>query len=134
MNMWELVSTSAYTLSFAFVETLFALIVVIGLGWIIPQRWIEEKYVPIISLLLIEASSVAVLLQYFVKYEWPKTGLLTVAIPVMSVSAIFVLFSPRIQKAFRAIASRLLLLSIVYISFDILGILIVIARNVGANL
>lgn len=129
MNIWELISTIAYTLTFALVEAFLILVLVVMLGWIVPKRWIEEKYVPLISLFLIEAAIVAMLLQYFTQNQLPETRLLIGAVPLIGISAIPVLVIPKVRDGLQRIASRLLLLTYLYIAVDIVSALIVLFRN-----
>jgi hypothetical protein len=59
MRYGELFSSIAYTMSFALIETLILFLPVVVLGMLLPKRWVRDKFVPLVSVLLLEASLAA---------------------------------------------------------------------------
>ena len=53
MRYGEMFSSIAYTMSFALIETLILFLPVIFLGMLLPKRWVRDKYVPLVSILLL---------------------------------------------------------------------------------
>ena len=129
MRSVELISTVAYTLSFALFETLIVFLPVILIGLIVPKRWIKDKFVPLSSVLLIELTLMTIVLQFFIKERLPKRILLLSYLPLIGFSIVAVFKFPKIKDLVSSLANRLSLLSFIYIFFDIIGLLIVIVRN-----
>jgi hypothetical protein len=126
----EIVGMVGYTLSFALFETLFALVLAIMIGMVIPKRWVVDKYIPMISLWLVELAVMAVVFQHYIIAYLAKRTIVMVFAGILVVSSLILLRFPKIGDLFRWIADRLVLLSFIYIFFDVLGVLVVILRNV----
>ena len=130
MRSGELISAVAYTLSFALFETLTVFLLVILLGLIVPKHWIKDKFVPMSSVLLIELAFMAIVLHFFIKSYLPKRILLLSYTAIIGLSIIIVPKFPKIKVLVSSLAKRLSLLTFIYIFIDIIGLLIVIARNI----
>ena len=130
MRSGELISAVAYTLSFALFETLTVFLLVILIGLIVPKHWIKDKFVPMSSVLLIELALMAIVLQFFIKSYLPKRILLLSYTAIIGLSIIVVPKFPKIKVLVSSLAKRLSLLTFIYIFTDIIGLLIVIARNI----
>ncbi|OGO14954.1 MAG: hypothetical protein A2Z14_05450 [Chloroflexi bacterium RBG_16_48_8] len=126
---WEVIGMVAYTLSFAMFETLSVLMVVLLIGMIVPKGWVMEKVVPLVSLWLVELAIMAILFQHHILHHLPKRELVMGYALILAVSAFIVLRFPRVGDIFRWVAERLVVLSFLYIFFDVLGLLVVILRN-----
>ena len=126
---WEVIGMVAYTLSFAMFETLSVLMVVLLIGMIVPKGWVMEKVVPLVSLWLVELAIMAILFQHHILHHLPKRELVMGYALILAVSAFIVLRFPRVGDIFRWVAERLMVLSFLYIFFDVLGLLVVILRN-----
>jgi hypothetical protein len=133
MKYWELISSVAYTLAFTLFETVLVFTPVFLIGLLIPRRWMSDKYIPLMSVFLIEAAIMAVGLQYFTKYDLPEKKLLLAYVVVILLSAFIALKFTRIKVVLEKISARLVLLSLIYITFDVLGLLIVIVRNLSGE-
>lgn len=120
----------AYTLSFALFETLIVLLLVVLIGMIIPKRWVEDRYLPLTSVWLVELTIMAIVFQHHIVHHLPKRNLVIGYALILAVSTFVVLRFPKIGDVFRWVAERLVVLSFLYIFFDVLGLLVVILRNV----
>jgi hypothetical protein len=130
MPSGDVVGSIAYVLSFALFETLLILLVVLAVGFIIPKRWVVEKYVPLVSALLVELTIMAIVFQRSIIEHLPKRNLVIGFALILAASTLLVLRFPKVGSALSWVAERLLVLSFIYIFFDVLGVLVVILRNV----
>ncbi len=130
MSIWEVISTVAYTLTFALSETLILFLPVILLAMILPKRWTQEKFIPLSSVVLVELALMAIGLHYAIMLYKPKRLLLLSYACILGVTTYLVLRYPKIESIVRAVAERLMVLSFIYIFFDIIGLLIVLVRNI----
>ena len=130
LRSWEVIGMVAYTLSFALIETLIVFVVVLLIGLIVPKRWLVDKYIPLASLWLVEVAFMAILFQHAIIYYLPKRNLVIGYALILAVSAILILRFPKVGIIFRWVAEKLVVLSVLYIFFDVLGLLVVILRNV----
>ena len=126
----EIVGMVSYTLSFALFETLLALALAIMVGMVVPRRWVVDKYIPLISLWLVELAVMAIVFQHYIIAYLPKRAIVMAFAGILAVSSLILLRFPKVGDLFRWIADRLVILSFIYIFFDVLGVLVVILRNV----
>ena len=129
MPSGEVLASVAYTLSFAFIETLVVLLIVLFIGMLIPKRWVVEKYLPLASALLAVLAVMAIVFQHFIIHHLPKRNLVIGYALILAFTAVIVLRFPKVGDALRWVGERLVVLSFIYIFFDVLGLLIVIIRN-----
>lgn len=147
-NSWDAVGVVSYGLLFTLVETLLIFAIMVLLGYLVPTHWDVGHRVALLSLLVLLASIWAMLEQLFfllgvVLPGWfigfligaghPLRTLyivliflvgLTVAVPVW-----FVLRSARGYAILHGLMDRLSILSVFYLVLDVIGVVIVIARN-----
>jgi hypothetical protein len=126
----EIIGMVSYTLSFALFETLLALLIAIVVGMVVPKRWVVDRYVPLVSLWLVELAIMAIVFQHYIIAYLPKRAIVMAFAGILAVSSLILLRFPKVGDLFRWIADRLVILSFIYIFFDVLGVLVVILRNV----
>lgn len=148
-NAWDAVGVVSYGLVFAFVESLLFFAVMALLGYLVPGRWDADWRVALLTVLALVASLWAMLEQLFflIGTGWPGwfvsflvssghparvfiallVGVvgLTVLLPV-----VFVVRSERAYRAVRGLIDRLSILTIFYLVLDVVGLVIVIVRNI----
>lgn len=129
MRTWELVGMVAYTLSFALFETILILFPVFLVGLILPKGWIDRVFVPWVGVMLLEGALVMIAFQVTIVNHSPKRLLVVMAALLLGLSTILVIKFPRIGEVLRSLAGRLAILTVVYIFLDVLGLLIVLVRN-----
>ena len=130
MRYGEMFSTIAYTLNFALIETLILFLPVVFLGVLLPERWVREKYVSVASILLLEGALAASLFQYAIKDNYPKRVTILAIFSLLGLSIVITLIFPKIGQAMKWIAEGLAILTAIYIFLDVLGLFVVIIRNV----
>jgi hypothetical protein len=132
MTAWELLGAIAYTLCFALFESLILLLVVTLVSCVLPSRFIGDSFVvkgsgllyvsiPWVFFLLVEIDP-------WLLYLIPVAGLL------LSWGLFYKLLREVafVQRAITGLVDRLTLLSYLYLTLDLLAILVVIARNLTA--
>lgn len=130
MRGWEIVGMVAYTLTFTLVETLLVLLVAVLIGMVVPKRWVVGRYIPLISLWLLELSIMAIVFQNHIIRHLPKRDIVIAFALILAFSSLILLRFPGVGAILRWVADRLVILSLIYIFFDVLGLLVVIVRNV----
>jgi hypothetical protein len=147
-NAWDAVGVTSYGLVFAFVESLVLFAVMALLGYLVPVRWDVDRRVALLTVLTLVASLWAVLEQLYFLLDTGLPGWLmgflvhsghparvfyillfglvglTVAVP-----ALLVLRSDRVYTTVRALIDRLAVLTMFYLVLDVIGLVIVIVRN-----
>ena len=148
-NAWDAVGVTSYGLVFAFIESLLFFAVMALLGYLVPGRWDADRRVALLTVLALVASMWAMLEQLFflIGTGWPGwfvgflvsnghparifiallVGVvgLTVLLPT-----VFVVRSERAYRAVRGLIERLSILTIFYLVLDVIGLAIVIVRNI----
>ena len=130
MPIVEILSTVAYVLSFALFETMIIFVPIVAIGLILPRRWSTAKYASLSSVLLLVATIVAVILQFSIRDGSPQRLLLIGILAIFGIAAIIAIRFPKIGDTLLAVAGRLTILTLLYVFFDVLGLLVIIARNV----
>jgi hypothetical protein len=126
----EVVGMVAYTLSFALFETLIVFLIIVLVGLVVPKRWVVERYIPLASLWLVELVIMAIVFQHHIIRHLPKRNLVIAFGLILALSSLIPLRFLKVGELFRWIADRLAILTFIYIFFDVLGLLVVILRNV----
>jgi hypothetical protein len=148
-NMWDAIGVVSYGLIFAFVESLIIFLIAVLLGFLVSKHWDADRRVVLVSILvLIDAlwsmfcqyyflgglSIPANLNRYLVQTGHPVRILYTFIVPVVSLSALIpaylILKSEKAFQFFRGLVDRLTLLTLFYLFLDVIGLIIVIVRNI----
>jgi len=153
VSVWDGVGYASYSLTFALFESIVIFIIVWLLSLLLPSRWKSNKALAGMGTLMVSVSIWAILNQlYFFYIDTPFvkslpllfTGLAhPIRIFYLSVGVLFLLIlasiigplffinrSKKYVKATMAVVDRLIILSGLYIVIDIIGIVVVIIRNV----
>jgi hypothetical protein len=147
-NAWDAIGVLSYGLVFALVESLLIFLVMTLLGFLISARWKPEWRVSFLSVMVLLVSLWAIVEQLFFLVGWrvpmPIIGLLVhsghplralyigvigLVLLTFMVPAILVLRSEKARAFVRAMIDRLSLLAILYLVFDVVGLVIVLIRN-----
>lgn len=148
-NSWDAVGVVSYGLIFAFIESVVVFLVAVLLGFLISKKWDEERRVTLMGFLVLIASLWAIgsylyfmlqvsipgeTLEFLVGLAHPLRFLYAVSLvlvgPTVALPAYFVLRSEKFFKGMQALFERLSLLTLFYLFFDVVGLVIVIARNI----
>jgi hypothetical protein len=150
-NMWDAVGISGYTLLIALIESLLAALILLGVISILPGKWAEGQRFSIISslyMILAGASIVDMAFHAFSKarisqqylhgletYPSLTYGLIAGAVLLFCVLVTgLILRSKKVENLLTEFYDRIMLLSYLYLALDMVGIALVIVRNINAQL
>jgi hypothetical protein len=148
-SAWDAVGVVSYGLVFAFIESSVVFLLIALLGFLVSTEWDELHRIALLSLLVLLAACWATYAQaYFLWNLSPPGGLVwlvsrfghplrvlyvcatgAVLVTILP-AALLVLRNARFFSFVRAMIDRLALLTGFYLILDILGLMIVIMRNV----
>lgn len=144
---WNTIGVGAYALVIALVESVFVLLVSLLLGFLIPKVWTLKERASVMVLIILLMSMWAILGQLFFisspKLTWLILMLASSSNPLLllylSLGGIvgfsflipiwFALSSDKFRKGLDAVVERVSLLTILYLVFDVISIIIVAFRN-----
>jgi hypothetical protein len=148
-NSWDAIGVISYGLVFAFIESVLVFLVAALLGFLVSRKWAEERRIALIGTLVFITSlwAMAGYLFFMLNISIPRETILflkslahplrvlyaislalvgpTIAIPVF-----LVLRSEKFLKGLQSVFERLSLLTMFYLFFDFVGLVIVILRNI----
>lgn len=130
MRNWELISTVAYTLAFALIESLIVITPFILLGLILPKKWVREGFIPWAGAMLVEGAIAAIAFQEVLRTSGPKKITVALILLALGLSSILVVWSGKLRKFIRIVGQRFSVLTFLYVFIDLIGLVIVVARNV----
>ena len=147
-NAWDAVGVASYAMVFAFVESLIVFLIMAIIGFVIPRQWDANKRVSFLTLIIFLLAIWGMIGQLLFLWNinpsdqtiqflaqsghplWYLYGVsLAIVIPSILVPVYFFLRSDKLSLAIQELVDRLLVLSIFYLLFDLVGVVIVIIRN-----
>jgi hypothetical protein len=148
-NSWDAVGVVSYGLIFTFIESVVITLVAVLLGFLILKKWGEERRVTLMGLLVVITSLWAMVSYLYFMLQVSVSGetidfLVGLAHPLRFLYAVslalvgstvalptyFVLRSEKVFKGVQGLFERLSLLTQFYLFFDIVGLIIVVYRNI----
>jgi hypothetical protein len=149
-NVWDAVGVGAYGMLFAFIESVIVFAVLVLLGLLIPKRWQSERRVAFLSLLVIITALWAMFGQlrflwdlslplpvivFLARSDHPFRLLyaiyLAVVVPSILLPVYFFIRSNHSVKWMQELTERLSTLTMFYLLFDAVGLVIIILRNLS---
>lgn len=147
-NLWDAIGLASYGLIFALTESVIIFCIVIFIGFIIPQHWSVDKRIALLCLLFLLTSAWAMIAQLFflLNVSLPifvlkalshsahplrmlYAGALATVVSSILLPVILYMRSGRAISFMKNVIERLAFLSIVYLFFDLVGLIIILARN-----
>jgi len=148
-NAWDAVGVVSYGLLFAFVESVLVFLVALLTGFFVSKKWSEDRRMVLIGTLVFITSLWAMVnyLYFMLGVSVPANvsaflaGLahplrflyalgLAVVVPTIVIPVYLLLRSDKFLKGLQGFFERLSLLTMFYLFFDVVGLVIVIVRNV----
>lgn len=139
MGIWRMLGVAAYVLTFALLESMFIFGLIYITSFILPETLFGVQFLQVASIFILTASIPVIFIHL---YDQRKISSFTfpgwVALWVLTGLSIFILGvywlnrSPRFQARVQSAVGGLVVLSFVYLSLDILGLLVILIRNVFA--
>ena len=149
-NFWDALGVASYAMVFAFLESLLLFLILTLLGFLVPTQWSRETRIALLTVLFLILSIWAMLSQlYFLAavqtpgwfiFLMARTGhpvrilyalALILVTPTLALPAWLALRSEKFLKSVNSLIERLSLLSGLYLFFDVVGLIIVIIRNLA---
>lgn len=133
-SLWDLVGVISYPLVGALLESCIVWAGFILFGFILPKRWLADKFVALSSILAWVLAAWAVVVQFNFQHflRWDRVGiglgLLFIAFTLWIVSWLVRRFR-RIEDLIKKIAQGIEVLGYFYIAFDLLGLAVILLRN-----
>jgi hypothetical protein len=135
LNLWDNVSVFAYTQAFALLESVLVLLLLIVLSLLLPAPFFRDKFAAQGSVTVFVASCWAVVFQSLrgevrawslgESLLWFALSLLTIG-----VSCLVIYRLERLERVVGAFAERLTVLLYLYVPLGLVGLIIVVARNI----
>ena len=148
-NSWDAIGVMSYGLIFAFIESLAFFLVVVLLGFFVSDCWKEKLRIALMGNMALVVSLWAMATQLFyllqvsipgqvvdflVRMGHPLRFLYAITLAVVGLTIAFPTYmtmqSDKYLKAVNGFFERLSTLTLFYLFFDFLGLIIVIVRNV----
>jgi len=139
MNVWGVLALSAYVLAYSLLESAAILGLVLLVCLLFPQRYFREQFVAQSCALagILGLGAVAIQrkiglvfdLQIWQLITYPLLGL--AMLPVLTwLLAIVLRRMPRLARLLNSLAERMTVFALIYIPLGILGLIVVIIRNI----
>jgi len=148
-NSWDAVGVASYGMLFALVESVLVFFLFILIGFVTPKLWNADKRIAFLSmvyLLLAVWGMIAQLLfiwdfqlpaatMKFLAgsghpFRWLYVGALAIVIPTIALPVYFFLRSDKPFRFMQEVIDRLSLLTMLYLFFDVVGLIVVVIRNI----
>jgi hypothetical protein len=148
-NFWDAIGVASYGLVFTFIESVIYFVVISLLGLTVSTKWQENRRVALMSILAlvtalwaIEGQAYFVWGSYLPIQFWRYVAggahplrmlyvvTLVMVLPTIIFPVYFVLRSDRFLHVVQEFIERLSLLTMFYLFFDLIGLIIIIIRNV----
>ncbi len=148
-NSWDAIGVASYGLILAFIESVVVLLVATLLGLLVSKKWSEDRRITLLGTLAFITSLWAIVdyLFFMLQVSIPGNTILSIArmshplrflyaisLAVVGLTvalpAYFVLQSEKFMQGVRGFFERISTLTLFYLFFDFVGLVIVIIRNV----
>jgi len=148
-NSWDAVGVLSYGLIFAFIESVVVFLAIVLLGFLVSKKWEEDRRNVMLGNLVLIASLWAMAsylffmlnvtlpgqaVDFLVQLKHPVRFLYAVSLALAGITVMLptylILQSNKILNLVKGLFERLSLLTIFYLFFDFIGLVVVIIRNV----
>jgi hypothetical protein len=136
-NLWDAIGNISYALIYAFLESLVIFCVLALLGLFLPKQWEANRRSAFMTLLLFTADIWLPfpMLQLIADTGRPLVMLylisLAIVVPTVTLPVIVFMRSKKALPSLLDIIDRLSLLSMLYLFLDLVGLVIVLIRNIS---
>jgi len=134
-DAWDFATIVAYIQAFALLETVAVVLSLLLLGLILPRSLFLDHFVAQSAVTVLVAAGWIIYLHHnfdmVTTLRWPSLmlWLLTLGITMLA-SNFAVIYFERFRTSIEGIVDRFAVLAIVYVAFDLIGAIIVLARNI----
>jgi hypothetical protein len=136
MNALQLMSVASYVFVFALFESFLVFIALILASLLLPAEYFTARLLPVGAMIVLTASISVILIHLYDTWQlesiefslWAITWII-LGLVAIAFSAAWMGRNHRLLDAFRSGAERVSILSVVYISADLLGLFLILIRN-----
>jgi len=138
LTMWETLGVIAYILGYAFLESLVIFIIAMAVALILPARVFERTYTPMTLVVLTLTLGFFIFLNVtqekrILAGNFMQAGLgLAAYLVVVGLAVVFLRRSERVMRLLNGFIDRLVPLTVMYALVGLLGVVVVVYRNVLA--
>jgi hypothetical protein len=148
-NSWDALGVASYGLLFALVESILFFLFFVLVGFVTPRQWKVDKRVAFLGLLFLILALWAMISQLLFIWNinlpvatmqflassghplrWLYAGSLAIVIPTVAIPIYFFLKTDKAFSAMQELMERLSLLTMLYLFFDFVGVIIIVIRNI----
>jgi len=134
LSAWELAGVIGYALVEALLESCILWLVLVALGFVLPRKWLADKFVALSSILVWLLAAWVVLVQFIFGriLQWgPAKMVPGLFLVVISFGLAYWLVQryERLEGWIKRLVQGLVVLTYLYMVFDLLGLVVVILRN-----
>ncbi len=134
LSIWELAGVISYPLVDALLESCILWIGLVVLSYVLPKKWLADKFVALSSVLVWLLAAWAALVQFIYEriLQWePKQMLPGLLLVAFSFGLVYWLVQRhgRLEGWIKRLTQGLAVLTYFYMIFDLLGLAVVILRN-----
>lgn len=135
LSIWDLIGVISYSLMFALIETGIIFLGIVLLSLVLPRRFFRHKFVALSTMLVFVTSAWFIVLQYnswIIEFKRPIISLIWALSFLLAAAVGYVLVSrrPKLEAGINNFVQRLGVLSFIYVFLDVVGLIIVIIRNI----
>ena len=135
-TLGEILATFAYLMAFALIESLIIMSALLMVGFILPQKWFREGFAYKGFITTLVAGIAMIILHYYLfslNYEIPSMKVIYLGLGITIILLIALLWvtqnRPQLQKFLLAMQERLQIFIYFYIPLGIVGLTVVVLRN-----
>lgn len=148
-NSWDAIGVASYGMLFALVESILVFILFALIGFVTPKQWNADKRIAFLSMVYLLLAAWGILAQLVFLWDvqlpsstmqflsgsghplrWLYAGTLAIVIPTIILPVYFFLRTDKPFKFMQEVIDRLSLLTMLYLFFDVLGLIVVVIRNI----
>lgn len=130
MSTSEIIGSWAYNMTFTLLETIIILMFVLAIGIALSIRLNTTTYVTLSSCILSEIAVMRLLFESLTDVFSPMGFLIAACLLILILTVMLVPKNPKWKDITYSIATRLAVLTYIYIFIDVVGVIIVIVRLV----
>jgi len=148
-NAWDAVGVASYAMLFALLESIAVFLVAVLIGFVTPKQWGVDRRIAFLSLIVLILALWGMIsqllflwninlplptLQFLARAKHPLwflyIGNLSVVIPSVFLPVYFFLRTDKVFLFMQELIERLSVLTMLYLFFDLIALIVVIIRNI----
>jgi hypothetical protein len=148
-NLWDALGVVSYGMVFAFSETVIIFLIATSFGFLVSRHWDKDRRIALLSILVLIISLWAIISQLYVlmgisvpnqviiflaQQDHPVRTLYLISLvmvtPTFLLPTYLVLRSDKALRFVQDLTERISLLTTIYLFLDLIGLVIVIIRNI----